>query len=92
MAYLGMEKAGRSPRNIRATVEAVTAEITTLPMSPRRSSPRMIFMAKITPAIGALNVAAIPAAAPHATRFRMRASDKRNHWPKDDPRPHPPGR
>ena len=42
---------------------------------------KMISTPKNTPVIGALNVAAIPPAAPQATRIRRRFSGMRTHWP-----------
>ena len=42
----------------------------------------MISTPKNTPVIGALNVAAIPPAAPQATRIRSRDSGIRTHWPR----------
>ena len=47
--------------------------------------PRMTSRAKITPAIGALNVAATPPAAPQATRLRTRSSDIFIIWPNAEP-------
>ena len=41
----------------------------------------MISNPKKSPVIGALKVAEIPAAAPHATMMRSRVSDMRTHWP-----------
>ena len=46
-------------------------------------------MAKATPAMGALKVAAIPAAAPQATRFFMRSSERWRIWPVTEPRVDP---
>ena len=46
---------------------AVTEESTTGEKVERPKSPKSTSMAKSTPAIGALNVAAIPAAAPQPT-------------------------
>ena len=42
-------------------------------------------MAKKTPASGALNVAAMPPAAPQATSSLMRCSSRRNAWARLDP-------
>ena len=42
----------------------------------------MISTPKNTPVIGALKVAAIPPAAPQATRIRSRFSGIRTHWPR----------
>ena len=46
-------------------------------------------MEKMTPAIGALNVAAIPAAAPQATMLRIRSSERLRTWPRVEPRAEP---
>ncbi len=46
-------------------------------------------MAKKTPASGALNVAAMPPAAPHATSTRTRASFTRTKRPSAEPRADP---
>ncbi len=45
----------------------------------------MISSAKITPVIGALKVADMPAAAPQATRIRIYSSVTRNSRPTEDP-------
>ncbi len=66
-----------------------TAAMTTLPKA-RTCSPLInTSMAKITPAMGALNVAAIPAAAPQATMLRIRSSESLRSWPIVEPRAEP---
>ncbi len=77
----GTRRRADRPRNTRATVAAVTGDDNHVAQVAQCSSPRMISIEKITPAMGALNVAAMPAAAPQATRLRMRASDRRSHLP-----------
>ncbi len=68
-------KAGVSPRNARdmavATTEAMTIGLKVA--SPK--SPSTISRANMDPAIGALKVAAMPAAAPHPTSVRILAAD-----------------
>ena len=49
----------------------------------------MISTPKNTPVIGALNVAEMPPAAPHATRTRSLFSGIRIHWPSPDARADP---
>ena len=46
------------------------------------NSRKMISTPKNTPVSGALNVAAIPPAAPQATRIRSRLSGILTHWPR----------
>ena len=74
---------------MRLTILAATAETTTLPKTATCSSLSSTSMAKTTPAMGALKVAAIPAAAPQATRFLMRSSERCSHWPIDEPSAEP---
>ncbi len=57
---------------MRPIAAAVTELSTTTANESAWKSRRITSSAKNTPAIGALNVAAIPPAAPHATRRRMR--------------------
>ena len=64
---------------------AATDASTTMPNAWEVKSPRMSSMAKKTPARGALNVALIPAAAPHATSTRRRGSASRLRRPAVDP-------
>ena len=56
---------------------AVTELITTGAKLPVVNSPSMISLAKKAPAIGALKVAATPAAAPQPTQMRIRRVDRR---------------
>ena len=63
--------------------------MTTLPNILPCKSVIKTSVAKATPAIGALNVAAIPAAAPHETRFFIRLSERLNNCPNEEPRAEP---
>ena len=56
-------------------------QITTTPKDSASKSRRMSSKANIAPAIGALNVAEIPPAAPHATRSRRRDSSNPQNLP-----------
>ncbi len=72
-------KAGRlrnacEPKAARPTTLAATEASTTTPKDSAAKSWRMSSRAKKTPAMGALKVAEIPPAAPHATRMRSRVS------------------
>ena len=49
------------------------------------NSPRMTSTANSAPAMGALNVAAMPAAAPQPTSVRRRRADMPMAWPTRDP-------
>ncbi len=63
-------EAGRSrspPRNVRSTTAAATAARSEPPRTPREAAPRISSSAKTTPVIGALKIAAIPAAVPIGT-------------------------
>lgn len=62
---------------------------TTTPNAWVSKSRRMTSSAKKTPAIGALNVAAIPPAAPHATRSRSRGTGTLAACPMTEPRAEP---
>ena len=77
------------PNTARAIALAVTELSTTTPNDCVSKSPRMTSSAKNTPAIGALNVAAIPPAAPQATSRRSRRSDTRASCPITDPSAEP---
>ncbi len=68
---------------------AVTAASTTMPKDWAAKSARISSIAKNTPAKGALKVAAIPPAAPHATRTRIRPSGTPNTRPTVDPNADP---
>ena len=70
-------------------MEAVTDDSTTTPNASPVNCRRMISRAKKTPAIGALNVAEIPPAAPHATISRSRCGGTRSHCPIEDPSAEP---
>ena len=58
------------------------AESMTVKMASMENSRRMTSTPKNTPVMGALNVAAIPPAAPQATRTRSRLSGMRTSWPR----------
>jgi len=64
---------------------AVTDDSTTIPNDSASQRRRISSIAKKTPASGALNVAAMPPAAPHATSRRTRCSSSRSSWANDDP-------
>ncbi len=51
--------------------------------------PRITSIAKITPAMVALLVAAMPPAAPQATESMTRRSGRRNHWASAEPNAEP---
>ncbi len=61
------------PNEARPITLAVTDESTTMPNDCAVKSRRISSMAKNTPASGALNVAAMPPAAPQATSTRIAA-------------------
>ena len=64
-----------------ATTSATIADSITVNIASTENSRKMISTPKNTPVIGALNVAAMPPAAPQATRIRIRFSGIRTHWP-----------
>ncbi len=68
---------------------AVTDDSTTMPNASAVKSARISSIAKNTPASGALKVAAMPPAAPQATRTRRRGSVTRRMPPKVDPSAEP---
>ena len=72
------------PKNGIAIASASMAESMTVNSASTDSSRRMISTPKNTPVIGALNVAAMPPAAPQATRIRIRFTGMRVHWPNAD--------
>ena len=82
-------KAGKSPRKCWLTTVPVTEEITIGENWATPKSPRITSTANRAPAIGALKVAAIPAAAPHPTSVRRRCSSMRSHWPIVEPMAEP---
>ena len=65
------------PNAARPTAAAATELSTTTPNDRVSKSRRITSNAKNTPASGALNVAEIPAPAPHATNNRSRCSPTR---------------
>ncbi len=83
-------KSGRSrnawlPSTARPSTLAVTADTTTMPKERAAKSRSTISIANTTPARGALNVAAIPPAAPQATSSRCRSSATRTRVPRVEP-------
>ena len=64
---------------------AETAEKTIVLTAGTVYSPRSTSRANMTPAMGALKVAAIPAAAPEPTSARMRVLLNFNLWPTTEP-------
>ena len=83
---MGTLKAGSGPAMAWVVAAEITEASSTTPSALPPSSPRMISMAKKTPAIGALKAAATPAAAPAATSTRVRSSGIRNTWLTAEPR------
>ncbi|MBA7494672.1 hypothetical protein ES702_05249 [subsurface metagenome] len=82
--YFGTVKAAKSPI-INLEVNVAITEETMIGLKEKTpNSPRRISTAKRAPAIGALKVAPIPAAAPAATRVRIPLSLIRNNWPIED--------
>ena len=77
--------AGASPRKWRETAVAATEEITIGLNAARPKSPRMISRANMEPAMGALKVAAMPAAAPQPTRVLIRSAEILSIWPMLEP-------
>ena len=73
------------PTTRRATTFAVTEEITSTPNDCAANARRMISRPNTTPAIGALNVAEIPPAAPHATIRVSRPDGTRSACPIEEP-------
>ena len=78
-----------SPSAARPTTDAVTLDSTTAPKDSAAKSRRISSIAKNTPASGALNVAAIPPAAPQATSTRSRSSGSRITRPNVEPSAEP---
>ena len=71
---VGSVRNGLLPSSARPTTEALMEARTTTPKERAVKSRRMISRAKKTPAMGALNVAAMAPAAPQATRVFSRSS------------------
>ena len=63
----------------KTVMEYDTDEMTTGPKDDAPNPPRITSAAKKAPAIGALKVAAIPAAAPQPTQIRSRGEDSRSN-------------
>jgi len=74
----GSVKNAPPPTAARAITSATTEAKTTTPKDSAVKSRRISSRAKITPAIGALKVAEIPAAAPQATNNGRRDSGMRS--------------
>ena len=83
------DRKGRLPRNGIATTSASIAESITVNSESAENSRMMISTPKKTPVMGALKVAEMPPAAPHATRIRSRFSGIRIHWPRPEARADP---
>ena len=65
-----------------AVMSAIIAASITVNSASTENSRKMISTPKNTPVIGALNVAAMPPAAPQATRIRSRFSGILTRWPR----------
>ena len=74
-----------SPSTARETTVATTDEITIGASCAAAKSPRITSTAKSAPAIGALNVAAMPAAAPQPTSVADLAAGSFSVWPIAEP-------
>ena len=70
-------------------MSAATDASTTTANSSASKLRRISSSANITPAIGALKVAEMPPAAPHATSRRSRAGGTRTSWPTVEPSAEP---
>lgn len=81
----GRSRNGAFPSTARPTTLAVTLASTTAPNDSAAKSRRISSIAKNGPANGALKVAAIPPAAPHATSTRSRDSGSRAARPSAEP-------
>ena len=77
------------PRKKREATVATTEEITMGVNWVTAKWPTIISAAKIAPAMGALNVAEIPAAAPQPTRVRMPMVLSPINWPREEPNADP---
>ena len=77
-------KNGAEPKNARLTTSPVTAARLVANRASSENSRRTISKPKNRPVIGALKVAAIPPAAPHATIILSRSSDIRTRCPTVD--------
>ena len=77
------------PNAARPIASAVTELSTTSPNDRVSKSRRISSSAKNTPAIGALNVAEMPPAAPQATSSRSWDSGRRMSWPVIEPSAEP---
>ena len=77
------------PRKKREATTATTAEITIGVNAVTAKSPRISSPANSAPAIGALKVAEIPAAAPHPTRVRICVVLSFSSWPSVEPKADP---
>ena len=88
-ANAGNDRNGWSPSIARPTTSAVTLANTTTPKDSAAKLRRISSIAKNTPASGALNVAAIPPAAPQATSNRIRSVSRRRTWATVEPAAEP---
>ena len=77
------------PRKKRETTTATTAEMTIGVNSETAKPPMMTSPAKSAPAMGALKVAEMPAAAPQPTRVRIWAVLSFSSCPTDEPNAEP---
>ena len=82
-------KNGAEPKNARLITSPVTAARLVANRASRENSRSTISKPKNRPVIGALKVAEIPPAAPHATMIRNRLSDIRTSCPSEDARAEP---
>ena len=83
--YGGTSKIRTFPSNSLATAVETTEAITMGANVAAAKSPRRTSRLKKTPPMGALKTAAIPPAAPHATKMRMRLADTLRNCPTADP-------
>ena len=84
-SYSGTEMTGASPRSSTAVVVATTeASTTTLKLRALKRC-RITSRAKKTPAIGALKIAAMPAAAPAASSSFTFSSESPSDWATFEP-------
>ena len=73
-----------SPKMAWPATSATIADSITVNSASTENSRRISSIPKNTPVTGALNVAAIPPPAPHATRIRIRSSGIRTRWPRPE--------
>ena len=85
-AYAGTWNAGSGPDIACVKTADTIAAKAMMPNALLLNSPIIISNAKKTPATGALKAAAIPPAAPAATRTHTRSSENRKSCPNIEPR------